>query len=142
VVDLRFCFVFYNSATYFGLFRLFVSDQSKYPKQTFLKVVMWLFFYLPLSMLKCRRYPSFTVNYLVFIFYFLLIWWVNHSYYLPILFIFWLVSVPFLRFGSIETPKHAVSILNRNNRNKRLVSDSVETSFGSIFGCFESKLVS
>jgi hypothetical protein len=32
--------------------------------------------------------------------------------------------------------------LNRNNRNKRLVSDSVETSFGSIFGCFESKIVS
>jgi hypothetical protein len=39
-------------------------------------------------------------------------------------------------FGSIETPKHAVSILNRNNRNKRLVSDSVETSFGSIFRLF------
>jgi hypothetical protein len=48
----------------------------------------------------------------------------------------------FYCFGSIETPKHAVSILNRNNRNKCLVSDSVETSFGSIFGCFESKLVS
>jgi hypothetical protein len=32
--------------------------------------------------------------------------------------------------------------LNRNNRNKRLVSDSFETSFGSSFGCFESKLVS
>jgi hypothetical protein len=45
-------------------------------------------------------------------------------------------------FGSIETPKRPVSILNRNNRNKRLVSDSFETSFGSIFGCFESKLVS
>jgi hypothetical protein len=47
-----------------------------------------------------------------------------------------------LCFGSIETPKLAVSIQNRNNRNKRLVSDSVETSFGSSFGCFESKLVS
>jgi hypothetical protein len=29
----------------------------------------------------------------------------------------------------------------RNNRNKRFVSDSAETSFGSSFGCFESKLV-
>jgi hypothetical protein len=29
----------------------------------------------------------------------------------------------------------------RNNRNKRFVSDSAETSFGSRFGCFESKLV-
>jgi hypothetical protein len=45
-------------------------------------------------------------------------------------------------FGSIETPKLAVSIQNRNNRNKHLVSNSVETSFGSSFGCFESKLVS
>jgi hypothetical protein len=63
----------------------------------------------------------------------------SHSYYLPILCLFRFL---FHCFGSIETPKHAVSILNRNNRNKRLVSDSVETSFGSIFGCFESKLVS
>ena len=30
----------------------------------------------------------------------------------------------------------------RNNRNKRFVSDSAETSFGSSLGCFESKLVS
>jgi hypothetical protein len=35
-----------------------------------------------------------------------------------------------------------VSVQNRNNRNKRFVSDSAETSFGSRFGCFESKLVS
>jgi hypothetical protein len=48
----------------------------------------------------------------------------------------------FLCFVSIETPKHAVSILKRNNRNERLVSDSAETCFGSSFGCFESKLVS
>ncbi len=41
-------------------------------------------------------------------------------------------------FGYIETPKQAVSILKRNNRNKRLVSDSAETSFGYI----ETKLVS
>ncbi len=45
-------------------------------------------------------------------------------------------------FGSIETPKLAVSVLKQNNRNKRFVSDSAETSFGSSFGCFESKLVS
>jgi hypothetical protein len=30
----------------------------------------------------------------------------------------------------------------QNNRNKRFVSDSAKTSFGSSFGCFESKLVS
>jgi hypothetical protein len=30
---------------------------------------------------------------------------------------------------------------HRNNRNKRFVSDSVNTSSGSSFGCFESKLV-
>ncbi len=41
-----------------------------------------------------------------------------------------------------ETPKQAVPILQRNNRNKRLVSDSAETSFGSNFGYIETKLVS
>jgi hypothetical protein len=45
-------------------------------------------------------------------------------------------------FGSIETSKLSVSVLKRNNRNKRFVSDSAETSFGSSFGCFESKLFS
>jgi hypothetical protein len=45
-------------------------------------------------------------------------------------------------FGSIETPKLSVSVQKRNNRNKHFVSDSAETSFGSSFGCFESKLVS
>jgi hypothetical protein len=34
------------------------------------------------------------------------------------------------------------TVWKRNNRNKRFVSDSFETSFGSSFGCFESKLVS
>jgi hypothetical protein len=33
-------------------------------------------------------------------------------------------------FGYIETPKQAVLILKQNNRNKHLVSDSAETSFG------------
>ena len=51
-------------------------------------------------------------------------------------------GLSFFCFGSIETPKLAVSVKMRNNRNKRFVSDSAETSFGSIFGCFESKLVS
>ncbi len=45
-------------------------------------------------------------------------------------------------FGSIETSKLSVSVQKRNNRNKRFVSDSAETSFGSSFGCFESKIVS
>ncbi len=45
-------------------------------------------------------------------------------------------------FGLTETPKLAVSLWKRNNRNKRFVSDSAETGFGFSFGCFESKLVS
>ena len=48
----------------------------------------------------------------------------------------------FFCFGSIETPKLAVSVKKRNNRNKHFVSDSAKTCFSSIFGCFESKLVS
>jgi hypothetical protein len=53
--------------------------------------------------------------------------------------LFWMV---FGYFGYIETPKQAVSILQRNNQVKRLVSDSAETSFGSSFGYIETKLVS
>jgi hypothetical protein len=45
-------------------------------------------------------------------------------------------------FGCFETPKLPVSILKRNKQNKRLVSDSAETSFGSSFGCFDTKIVS
>jgi hypothetical protein len=45
-------------------------------------------------------------------------------------------------FACIETPKQAVSVLKRNNRNKHLVSDSAETSFGSSFDYIETKLVS
>ncbi len=44
-------------------------------------------------------------------------------------------------FFVLVVPKLPVSILKRNNRNKRLVSDSAETSFGSSFGCFDKKLV-
>jgi hypothetical protein len=40
-----------------------------------------------------------------------------------------------------KQPKLPVLILKRNNGNKRLVSDSAETSFGSSFGCFDTKLV-
>jgi hypothetical protein len=52
---------------------------------------------------------------------------------------FGLFRMVFGCFGYIETPKQAVSILKRN---KRLVSDSAETSFGSSFGYIETKLVS
>ncbi len=51
------------------------------------------------------------------------------------------VSGTFLCFGCFETPKLAVSILKQTNRNKRLVLDSAETSFGSSFDCFDTKLV-
>jgi hypothetical protein len=39
-----------------------------------------------------------------------------------------------------ETPKKADLITKRNNRNKHLVSDSAETSFGFSFGYIETKL--
>ena len=56
--------------------------------------------------------------------------------------LFGLFRFAFFCFGLIETQKLSVSVWNRNNRNKHFFSDSGETSFGSIFGCFESKLVS
>ena len=55
--------------------------------------------------------------------------------------LFGLFRFSFFCFGLIETQKLAVSVWNRNNRNKHFFSDSSETSFGYIFGCFESKLV-
>ncbi len=48
----------------------------------------------------------------------------------------------FVCFGCFKTPKLPVSILKRNNRNKRLASESAETRFSSSFGCFDTKLVS
>jgi hypothetical protein len=51
-------------------------------------------------------------------------------------------SWSFVCFGCFETPKLPVLILKRNNRNKHLVSYSAETSSGSSFGCFDTKLVS
>ncbi len=50
------------------------------------------------------------------------------------------VSVGFF-FVSVVS-KLPVSILKRNKLNKRLVSDSAKTSFGSSFGCLDTKLVS
>jgi hypothetical protein len=44
----------------------------------------------------------------------------------------------FVCFGCFQTPKLPVSVLKRNNRNKRLVLDSAETSFR----CFDTKIVS
>ena len=55
--------------------------------------------------------------------------------------LFGLFRFAFFCFGLIETLKLAVSVWNRNNRNKHFFFDSAETSFGSIFSCFESKLV-
>ncbi len=43
--------------------------------------------------------------------------------------------------GSNETPKLSVSVRKQNKQNKSFVPDSAETSFGSSFGCFKSKLV-
>jgi len=46
-------------------------------------------------------------------------------------------------FGSIEeTPTLTVLVKKQNNQNKPFVLDNIKTSFGSSFGCFESKLVS
>jgi hypothetical protein len=56
--------------------------------------------------------------------------------------IFLLFRMVFGCFGYIETPKQSVSMLKRNNRNKRHVEASAETSFGSSFGYIETKLVS
>ncbi len=50
-----------------------------------------------------------------------------------IILLFRFVSEVFGYLGYIETPKQAVSILKRNNRNKSLVSDSAETNFGFSF---------
>ncbi len=68
-----------------------------------------------------------------------MVWGIKKVDILTNLLLFWLV---FVCFGCFEKPKHPVSILKRNNQNKRLVSDSAETSFGSSFGCFDTKLVS
>jgi hypothetical protein len=45
----------------------------------------------------------------------------------------------FRLFQNTKTPCFDIKA---NNRNKRLVSDNAETSFGSSFGCFDTKLVS
>jgi hypothetical protein len=55
---------------------------------------------------------------------------------MAIFILFQFVSNSVWMFGYIETPKQAVSILKRNNRNKRLVSDS----FGFSYGYIETKV--
>ncbi len=69
----------------------------------------------------------------------LMVWGISNVDILTILLLF---RFSFVCFGCFETPKLPVLILKRNNRNKRLVLDSAETSFGSSFGCFDTKLVS
>ncbi len=69
----------------------------------------------------------------------LVVWGNKKVYILTNLLLFRLVLV---FFGCFETPKLPVSILKRNNRNKLLVSDNAKTSFGSSFGCFDTKQVS
>jgi hypothetical protein len=68
-----------------------------------------------------------------------MVWGIKKVYILTNLLLFRLI---FVCFGCFKTLKLPVSILKRNNQNKRLVSDSAETSFGSSFGCFYMKLVS
>jgi hypothetical protein len=55
---------------------------------------------------------------------------------------FFLICFSFSFFSSVccEIPKLSVSIQKRNNRNKRFVPESDETSFCSSFGCFDRNL--
>jgi hypothetical protein len=57
-----------------------------------------------------------------------------------IILLFRFVSEVFGYLGYIETPKQAVPILKRNNRKKRLVSDSAETNFGFSFDISKQNL--
>ncbi len=52
-----------------------------------------------------------------------------------------LLQLAFCLFWLFRNTKLPVLILKRNNRNKRLLLDSAETSFGSSYGCFDTKLV-
>jgi hypothetical protein len=52
---------------------------------------------------------------------------------MAIFFCFGLFRMVLWCFSFIQTSKLSVSILKRNNQNKRLVSDSNETSIGSSF---------
>jgi hypothetical protein len=78
----------------------------------------------------------------VFVIFSAILWPSCKDFYMFTLFRF-VFRFGFFCFGLIETPKYVVLIFNQNNRNnqnKHLVSDSIKTSFGSSFGCFESKL--
>jgi hypothetical protein len=66
-------------------------------------------------------------------------WGIKKVYILTNLLLF---RLAYVCFGCFETPKLLISMLKQNNRNKRLVSDSAETSFDSSFGCFDTRLVS
>jgi hypothetical protein len=87
------------------------------------------------------RWPVFSFIDWTLPFYIVFLLWTTHRIYTTKMFK-WFVSVRFLCFGSIETSKMAVSVYKRNNRNKHFFSDGTKTSFGSSFGCFDSKLVS
>jgi hypothetical protein len=64
-----------------------------------------------------------------------MVWGIKQAYILTNFLLFRLVFSLFRLFQNTETPCFD---LKRNHRNKRLVSDSAETSFG----CFNTKLVS
>jgi hypothetical protein len=64
----------------------------------------------------------------------LMVWGIKKVYILTNFLLFRLVFCLFRLFRNMKLP---VSLLKRNNRNNRLVSDSAETSFGSSFGSFE-----
>jgi hypothetical protein len=66
-----------------------------------------------------------------------MVWGIKKVDILTNFLLFRFVFCLFRLFRKTETP-----ILKRNNRNKLLVSDSAETSFGFSFGCFDTKLVS
>ncbi len=69
----------------------------------------------------------------------LMVWGIKKVHILTNLLLF---RLSFVCFGCFETPKLPALILKRNNRNKRLVWYSAETSFGSSFGCFDTKVIS
>ncbi len=61
---------------------------------------------------------------------------------MAIFLLFCFFRMVFRCFGYIETPKQANLILKRNNRSKRLFSDSAKTNFSSSFTYIKTKLVS
>jgi hypothetical protein len=68
-----------------------------------------------------------------------MVWGIKKIDILTNLLLFRLVFCLFRLLRNTETPCFDIKA---KNRNKHLVSDSAETSFGSSFGCFDTKLVS